>query len=122
MEPVFVFDDPPSLLVVYESLDQARGSVESLDVTEEQIAFTAAGRVIEVASVENLWAHLALTDRYDLPRLKALLRRADGPAHLADDPTAYAKEWWRLDEFRSSLPPFLPAAVHHWLVRRRSDR
>ncbi len=125
MKPVFVFDDPPSLLEVYESIEEARESVESLDVTaEQQLAFTAAGQVIEVAPAldRGLWAHLELTDRYDLTRLKSLLREAHGPAHLADDPIAYAEEWWHLDDIRSRLPPLLPSAAHNWWVRRRSGR
>lgn len=98
----------------YRSFDAARGSVERLNVTAEQIAFTAAGRVIEVSPVENLWANMALTDRHDLPRLRALLHQAHGPAHLGDDPIPYAHKWWRLDKISSTLPPFLPTAIHNW--------
>ncbi len=56
VEPIFVFDDPPTLLIVYVSLDEARESLESLDVEERQAAFTASGQVIDVTPVDDLFA------------------------------------------------------------------
>ena len=80
VEPVFVFDDPPNVLVVYPSLDAARQSVESLDVSEKQEAFTATGQVVRVTPTGDILAALELTEARDQNRLTQLLRRAWGPA------------------------------------------
>lgn len=120
VEPVFVFDDPPTLLVVYASLKEARESVESVDVGEHQEAFTATGQLVDVTATEDLFARLELGERHDRARLVALLREADGPAYLADDPIAYAQEWRRVDDAEARRPPFLPTFVSRWLGRKRS--
>lgn len=120
VEPVFVFDDPPTVLAVYASLEEAGESLESLDAVEDQVAFTATGQVVEVAATGDLFARLEPTGRHDLAWLTALLRRAVGPAHLADDPIAYAEEWWRVDDIEAGRLPFLPTFVSRRRSRKRS--
>ena len=119
MEPIFVFEDQPTLLMVYRSVEGARESVESLDVAEGQAAFTADGHVVDVRRTDDLFAQLVITERRDLPRLRSLLKEVRGPAHLAEDPMAYAAEWLRIDEVAAEKPPWSAAGR---LIRRIARR
>lgn len=119
--PVFVFHSGAVLHVnVYENLESARGLVESLDVADDgsQLAFTTAGRVVRLLPTAGVFADVQLTDKVHSERLRNLLRHAQGPAHLATDPVAYAREWRRLDYLDSSRPPFVPPRVWAWYSNR----
>lgn len=120
---IFVFDSPePAHVTVYPDLDGARESLESLDVTGDgyEPAFTATGQVIRLAPSEHLFATFEVTEQVDPERLQDLLRSARGPSHLADDPSAYAEEWMRLDELDAQRPPFVPQRVWSWYRSKRS--
>ena len=107
---IFVFESPqPSSVVVYPHLDWARESLENLDVAGDgyELAFTATGHVVKVEPTENLFAEFEVTDQIDLERLKTLLQRVRGPAHLANDPSAYAQEWMRREDLDAQRPPIL---------------
>ena len=119
-DTVFVFDRGAVLQVtVYENLESVCGLVESLDVTDDsQLAFTVTGRVVRLLPSTDIFADAQLTDEVDLERLRSLLRQARGPADLADDPVAYAREWRRLDCLDSNRPPFVPQRVWSWYSKR----
>lgn len=117
---VFVFDPGTVLHVtVHDNLESVRWLVESLDVADgSQLAFTVRGRVVRLLPTDDVFANAQLTDEVDLERLRGLLSRAQGPAHLADDPVAYAREWRRLDYLESDRPPFVPQRVWSWYSKR----
>jgi hypothetical protein len=121
---VFVFDTEPVLQVtVHDSLGSVRGLVESLDVAAgSQVAFTAEGRVVLLLPSDDVFAEARLTEEVDVERLRALLRQVRGPAHLADDPAAYAREWRRLDHLDSGRPPFVPQRLWSWCSTRLRAR
>ncbi len=116
------FDDSPGGLVVYPGLSHARESIESLDVTGDQEAYTEAGQGVSVTATNDLFAEVSLTENHDLPRLQHLLRGSRGPAKLGHDPLAYAEEWWRLDEMESRRPFFVPQRLFQWLRTRTAGR
>lgn len=119
-DQVFVFDAGAVLHVtVYDNLESVRRLVESLDVADgADLAFTAGGRVVRLLPSGDVFVDAQLTEEIDLERLRNLLRHAQGPAHLADDPVAYAREWRRLDYLESDRPPFVPERVWSWYSRR----
>ena len=119
-DQVFVFDAGAVLQVtIYDNLESARGLVESLDVADgSQLAFTVGGRVVRLLPSGDVFADAQLTEEVDLERLLSLLRQARGPAHLADDPVAYAREWRRLDYLESDRPPFVSQRVWSWYSTR----
>ena len=119
VDPIFVFEGRPTLLMIYRSAEGARESLESLDVAEGQAAFTADGRVVDVRPTDGLFAQLVITKRRNLPRLRSLLKEVRGPAHLAEDPMAYAVEWLRIDEVAAEKPPWSAAGR---LIRRIAGR
>lgn len=118
---VFVFDTggPVPQVTVHDDLESVRRLVESLDVAAgSMIAFTHDGRLVRLLPTDDLFAQAELTGDVDPERLRALLRTASGPAHLADDPVAYAWEWRRLDHLKSRRPPFVPSRVWSWYSTR----
>jgi hypothetical protein len=122
---IFVFDSlEPTSVTVYPDLEWARGSLESLDVGGDggEPAFTVTGQIIRIEPSADLFARFEVTQQVDLKRLQALLRQVKGPAELADDPSAYAREWTRVEELDAQRPPFLPERVWSWYRRRSSNR
>jgi hypothetical protein len=116
---VFVFEsgDPP-VVDVYEDLEEASGSYESLDVPWASAAFLETGQVVTVMATDDVFASFHVTERFDLEELRSLLRRVAGPSHLADDPAAYAQELLRLDSLDVRRPPFIPRWLYDRFVRR----
>lgn len=116
-DAIFVFESPePAHVTVYPNLEWARESLESLDVAGDgyEPVFTATGRVIRVEPSDELFAELEMTEQVDHERLRYLLRGVRGPAHLANDPAAYAQEWIRLDDLDAQRPPLVPQRVWLW--------
>ena len=64
--------------------------------------------MVNLVATDDLFARLDPTERYDKARLAAQLRQAHAPDHLADDPIAYADEWWRIDDLEAWRSPCLP--------------
>jgi len=119
-DQIFVFDVGAVLQVtVYDNLESVRRLVESLDVADgSQLAFTVGGHVVCLIPSDDVFADAQLTEEVDPEHLRNLLRQARGPAYLADDPTAYAREWRRLDYLESDRPPFVPQRVWSWYSTR----
>jgi hypothetical protein len=117
-QAVFLFHgDKPGLVMVYRDLEDAQASLESLDVGERPRAFMEDGQVVRVTATDELFADWQLTDRLESELLRTMLQGVAGPAHLAGDPAAYAKEWLRQDDLDSRRPPLVP----HWLWEKLHD-
>ena len=121
---IFVFESPePSTVVIYPDLDWARESLESQDAAGNgyEPAFTETGQVVDLAPTDDLFATLNLREQVDVVRLQGLLEKVHGPAHLANDPPAYAREWLRLDDLKSQQPPLTLRRLSAWYgnIRRR---
>ncbi len=112
----------PAHVTVYLNLEWGRESLESLDVAGDDYepAFPATGRVIRVEPPDDLFAEFEMTDQVDLERLRSLLREVRGPARLANDPSAYAQEWMRLEDLDAERPTLVPQRVWSWC--RTKDR
>jgi len=122
---IFFFDSAdPTSVTVYQDLEWARGSLESLDVGGDggEPAFTATGRVIRVEPSADLFATFEVTEQVDLERLQALLRQVRGPAELADHPSAYAQEWSRQEELDAQRPRFFLERLWSWYRRRTNNQ
>jgi hypothetical protein len=120
-EALFVFENGDLPVVdIYEDLEEASGSFESLDVPSVWAAFLETGQVVTVTATNDVFASFHVTERFELEELRTLLRRVAGPSHLADDPVAYAQELLRLDELDSHWPPFLPRWLYDRYRRGRS--
>lgn len=114
-QAIFVFESPePTTVVVYPDLDWARESLESQDVAGNgyEPAFTENGQIVELAPTDDLLAELDLREQVNLELLRSLLGKVHGPAHLADNPSADAREWLRLNDLESQQPL--------WTLRRLS--
>jgi hypothetical protein len=120
-QAVFIFENSnPPVVDIYEDLEQARGSFESMDVPSVSEAFLETGQVVTVVPSDDIFATFHPTERFELERLQSLLRRVAGPTHLADDPSAYAREWLRTDDLDSRRPPFIPRWLYDRYMRARS--
>ncbi len=124
---IFVLESPkPTSVIVYPNLDWARGSLDSLDVAGGgyELAFTATGQIVQVAPSDDLFARFEVTEQVGLNGFRPY-SGLQGPAHLADDPSAYAQEWMRLEDLDAERPPFVPQRVWSWYrskVRTVPDR
>ena len=86
---------------VYESVEEAAGSIESIDVEIGHFlgAFSDRGEVLEMGAGE-LFATFVPTGRYDGDAFRTLIRRSRGPQDLADRPHAFATAILERDGFR----------------------
>jgi hypothetical protein len=77
-------------LCVYRSLQDAAGSIESIDLQEGLYlgAFSDRGEVIEMGRATYL--PRCPTGRLDREALASLIRQSGGPQELADHPHDYA--------------------------------
>jgi len=109
--------------MIYPDLEWASESLESLGVASlRKEGFTETGQVVLISESDDLFAIFELTDVFELDSLRSLLRDLNGPAHLADDPAAYAQGWLRLDALDARRPPFVPTRVWDWYRRHVPDR
>lgn len=79
-----------------ESLEEAGGSLEALDLTDGHYigAFSDQGETITMRP-GNLWITFDPSDTFDLTALQTLIRGSRTFSEFADDPHQFALELWR---------------------------